>query len=339
MRVLVAGGAGYIGSHMTKMLLDEGHEPVVLDNLSGGWRDAVPGGRFVKGDLCDRALLDDIFSGMRIDGVMHFASFIQVGESVRNPSGYYLNNVANTMVLLDAMVRNRVPRFIFSSTAAIFGEPDQVPISEDEPQAPVNPYGRTKWMVERILGDYERAYGLQHTSLRYFNAAGADPSGMLGERHEPETHLIPLALRAASGRLASVRILGSDYDTADGTCIRDYVHVTDLCRAHLLAIERLMDGAPSAPYNLGNGSGFSVREVVDTARKVSGRTVRTVDAPRRAGDPARLVADATRARRELGWRPRYSDLETIVAHAWAWEQKLASSPSAPAAAERAVAAR
>lgn len=326
MRILVAGGAGYIGSHMTKMLLEAGHEPVVIDNLSGGHREAVPGGRFVKGDLGDGALLDNIFSEIPFDGVMHFASFIQVGESVDDPSKYYRNNVANTMILLDAMIRNGVPRLIFSSTAAIFGEPVHVPIDEDHPKSPVNPYGWSKWMVERILADYDKAYGLRHTSLRYFNAAGADASGTLGERHDPETHLIPLALRAASGRLASIRIFGTDYDTPDGTCIRDYIHVSDLCCAHLLALERLADGAASAPFNLGNGSGFSVREVIDTARKVTAAAVPVVEAPRRVGDPVRLVADATRARQELGWRPAFTDLETIIAHAWAWERKVASSP-------------
>lgn len=322
MKILVVGGAGYIGSHMTKLLLDCGHEAVVMDNLSSGFRDAVPGGEFIKGDLCDRALLDALFSTRRIDGVMHFASFIQVGESVAHPSEYYRNNVANTINLLDAMERHGVKRLIFSSSAAIFGEPRRVPIDEEHPKAPTNPYGRSKWMVEEILADYERAYGLPHTCLRYFNAAGADPSGKLGERHDPETHLIPLALQAAAGRIPSIKVFGSDYDTPDGTCIRDYIHVTDLCRAHLLAMERLMDGAESRAYNLGNGSGFSVREVIDAARRVTARPIAVLEASRREGDPVRLVADAARARRELGWQPQYAALDTIIAHAWAWEQQV-----------------
>jgi UDP-glucose 4-epimerase len=323
MRILIVGGAGYIGSHMVKMLLDAGHEVVVLDNLSSGFRDAVPGGEFVQGDACDRALLDAVLSARRFDGAMHFASFIQVGESVAHPSKYYRNNVADTLNMLDAIVKYGVGRLIFSSSAAIFGEPQRVPIDENHPKAPANPYGRSKWMVEQVLGDYERAYGLRHACLRYFNAAGADPSGMLGERHEPETHLVPLALQAASGRLDAVRMFGGDYDTPDGTCIRDYVHVTDLCRAHLLALERLISDGASAAYNLGNGDGYSVKEVIETASRVTGRTIPAVEAPRREGDPARLVADSALARRELGWQPRYGDLDTIIAHAWAWESRAA----------------
>jgi UDP-glucose 4-epimerase len=326
MKILVVGGAGYIGSHMTKLLLDSGHEAVVVDNLSSGFRVAVPGGEFVKGDLCDRALLDGLISTRRFDGVMHFASFIQVGESVARPSEYYRNNVANTINLLDATVKHGVARLIFSSSAAIFGEPSRVPIDEDHAKVPTNPYGRSKWMVEQILADYERAYGLRHTCLRYFNAAGADPSGSLGERHEPETHLIPLTLQAASGRIASIKVFGRDYDTPDGTCIRDYIHVTDLCRAHLLAMERLMDGAASRAYNLGNGSGFSVKEVITAARRVTASPITVIEAPRREGDPARLVADAARAQRELGWRPQYAALDTIIAHAWAWERQVTMRP-------------
>ncbi len=320
MRILVVGGAGYIGSHMTKMLLDEGHEAVVVDNLSTGHRDAVPGRIFLKVDLGSRVLLDTIFSGRHFDGVMHFASSIQVGESVAHPGSYYWNNVANTLNLLDAMVRRRVHRLVFSSSAAIFGEPRYVPIDETHPKAPLTPYGRSKWIVEQMLPDYERAHGVRHVCLRYFNAAGADPSGSLGERHDPETHLIPLALQAASGRASSVRIYGTDYDTLDGTCIRDYIHVNDLCRAHLLAMEHLMEGGKSRAYNLGNGNGFSVREVIETARRVTAGPIEAEEAGRRAGDPARLVADATLARRELGWQPLYPGLDTIIAHAWAWER-------------------
>lgn len=326
MRILVVGGAGYIGSHMTKMLVETANEVVVLDSLVSGFRDAVLGGRLLVGDLADRALLDQVFSAHRFDGVMHFASSIQVGESVRQPAKYYRNNVANTLNLLEAMVRHGVGRLIFSSSAAIFGEPERLPIDEAHPVRPLSPYGRSKWMVEQALADYERAYGLRYVTLRYFNAAGADPLGMLGERHKPETHLIPLVLRAASGRRRAVEIFGADYPTPDGTCIRDYVHVVDLCRAHLLALERLMDGGASGAYNLGNGSGFSVQEVIDAAQKVTGRTIAVKTAPRREGDPARLVADAARARRELCWRPVYPALETIVAHAWAWEKKSTAAP-------------
>lgn len=325
MKLLVVGGAGYIGSHMTKVLLDAGHQPVVLDNLSTGFRDAVLGGEFVKGDLADRDLLSRVFAVHRVDGVMHFASFIQVAESVTDPGKYYRNNVTNTLNLLDAMVEHRVDRLIFSSTAALFGEPFYVPVDEAHPVLPINPYGRSKWMVEAALADYERAHGLRSICLRYFNAAGADPAGFLGERHDPETHLIPLVLRAASGHRSCVRVFGTDYDTPDGTCIRDYVHVVDLCRAHLLAMARLMDGAPGSAYNLGNGDGFSVREVIDTAQKVTGRRIPVVEAERRQGDPARLVADASRAHHELDWRPKYPDLESIIAHAWAWERKATNA--------------
>lgn len=318
--ILVVGGAGYIGSHMVKMLLGRGYGVTTLDNLSTGHRDAVLGGEFVLGDLADRALLDKLFSERRIDGVMHFASFIQVGESVQNPARYYENNVVNTLNLLDAMVAHDVKRFIFSSSAAVYGEPIRVPIDETHPKNPINPYGRSKWMVEQMLADYDRAYGLKSVSLRYFNAAGADPEGRLGERHEPETHLIPLVLQAASGRRESVQVFGRDYDTPDGTCIRDYVHVTDLCEAHLLALDRLLQGGASAAFNLGNGNGFSVQQVIDTACEATGKAIPVKDAPRREGDPARLVADATLARKELGWNPRYDELETIVCHAWQWEK-------------------
>ena len=317
--ILVVGGAGYIGSHMVKMLLGRGYGLTTLDNLSTGHRDAVLGGEFVLGDLVDRALLDKLFSERKIDGVMHFASFIQVGESVQNPARYYENNVVNTLNLLDAMVAHDVKRFIFSSSAAVYGEPIRMPIDEAHPKNPINPYGRSKWMVEQMLADYDRAYALKSISLRYFNAAGADPEGQLGERHEPETHLIPLVLQAASGRRESVQVFGRDYDTPDGTCIRDYVHVTDLCEAHLLALDRLLQGGASAAFNLGNGNGFSVQQVIDTTCEATGKDIPVKDAPRREGDPARLVADATLARKELGWSPRYDELETIVRHAWQWE--------------------
>ncbi len=323
MKVLVVGGAGYIGSHMVQMLLDRGHEPVVFDNLSTGYRDAVPTGRLVEGDLADPAALEGLFAAQRFDGVMHFASLIQVGESVREPAKYYRNNVANTLNLLDAMHRHGVAHFIFSSTAAIFGEPDYVPIDEAHPRRPINPYGFSKFAIEQVLADYDRAYGLRSTCLRYFNAAGADPEARLGERHEPETHLIPLVLQAASGRRSHIDVFGQDYDTPDGTCIRDYIHIVDLCEAHLLALDRLRAGAPSGAYNLGNGNGFSVKEVIDASERVAGTSIARKYAGRRAGDPARLVADARRARSELGWQPRFADLDTIVRHAWAWECKTA----------------
>jgi UDP-glucose 4-epimerase len=321
MTILVTGGAGYIGSHMVKMLLDRDESVVTLDNLSGSHRDAVLGGTFVEGDLADRELLDRTFREHRIAAVMHFASFIQVAESVRKPGKYYRNNVSNTLNLLDAMVAHNVKHFVFSSTAAIFGEPEQIPIPEQHPICPLTPYGASKAMIERALMDYQQAHGLQYISLRYFNAAGADPSRLLGERHTPETHLIPLILQAASGRRESVTVFGRDYHTPDGTCIRDYIHVVDLCEAHLLAMEKLRRDGKSAAYNLGNGSGYSVQEVINAARRVTERKMEVVDGPRRAGDPARLVADSTLARKELGWTPRYADLETIIAHAWEWHKK------------------
>lgn len=320
MKVLVVGGAGYIGSHMVKRLGQLGCQVVTLDNLCSGHRDAVLCGHFVHGDIADRPMLDSLFAAQRFDAVMHFASFIQVGESVQQPARYYQNNVVNTLNLLGAMQAFGVARFIFSFTAATFGEPQYTPIDEAHPQRPINPYGRSKLMVEQALADYERAYGLRSVCLRYFNAAGADPEGQLGERHDPETHLIPLVLQAASGRRQHIGVFGRDYDSPDGTCIRDYIHVSDLCEAHWLALQALMDGQASQAYNLGNGNGFSVQEVIDTARRVTGRDIAVVDGPRRAGDPARLVADARSARERLGWRPRYADLDTIVAHAWQFER-------------------
>jgi len=326
MKVLVVGGAGYIGSHMVKMLLDKGHGVVTLDNLVNGFEDAVTGGEFVLGDLNDPKGLDSLFKKHRFDGVMHFASHIQVGESVVDPGKYYQNNVANTLNLLDAMVAHDVKYFIFSSTAAIFGEPEYVPIDEKHPKVPINPYGASKWMIERALADYDKAYGLKSCCLRYFNAAGADPDGELGERHEPETHLIPLVLQAASGRRDSITVFGNDYDTPDGTCIRDYIHITDLCQAHLLALDKLVKGADSMAFNLGNGEGFSVQQVIDTAREVTGKPIPVKMDVRREGDPARLVADSKQAREVLGWQPEYADLATIIAHAWQWEEKFLCPP-------------
>jgi UDP-glucose 4-epimerase len=319
--VLVVGGAGYIGSHMVKRLRRAGYTPVVLDNLSQGRRGAVGSAQLIVGELGDPSVLDVVFQAWPIAAVMHFASFIQVGESVARPAAYYENNVSNTVALLQAMVRHKVPRFIFSSTAAIFGDPQYVPIDERHPKAPINPYGQSKLMVEQILGDFEAAYGLRSCCLRYFNAAGADPEGELGECHEPETHLIPLVLQAASGRLPAITVYGRDYDTPDGTCVRDYIHVQDLCDAHLLALERLLAGGASSRFNLGNGAGYSINEVIEAARRVTGRPIAVLDGPRRAGDPARLVADPALARAELGWAPKLAALDAIIGDAWSWELK------------------
>ena len=312
---------------MLKCLHQAGCELTTLDNLSGGYADAVRWGELVEGDLADRGLLEALVQRGRFDAVMHFASFIQVGESMVEPARYYQNNLLNTLQLLDVMRAHGVQRFVFSSTAATFGEPQYSPIDEAHPQQPINPYGRSKLMVEQVLADYDRAYGLQSVSLRYFNAAGADPEGELGERHLPETHLIPLVLQAASGRRPHIAVYGRDYDTPDGTCIRDYIHVSDLCEAHWLALQSLCSGGPSQAYNLGNGLGFSVQEVIETAQRVTGRPIPVVEGARRPGDPARLVADATLARQRLGWQPRYASLDTIVAHAWGWEQKMAALQS------------
>ncbi|HWS03870.1 MAG TPA: UDP-glucose 4-epimerase GalE [Gammaproteobacteria bacterium] len=321
MKVLVVGGAGYIGSHMVKILSQAGHQVTTLDNLSNGYKDAVKYGDFIEGDIADAGLLNKLFTQNSFDGVMHFASYIQVGESVEKPSMYYRNNVTNTQVLLDAMVEHGIKYFIFSSTAATFGEPEYTPIDEAHPQKPINPYGHSKLMVEQILRDFDHAYGLKSVSLRYFNAAGADPDGELGERHIPETHLVPLVLQAASGRRGNITIFGVDYDTPDGTCIRDYIHVNDLCSAHLLGLEHLVAGGESKAFNMGNGQGYSIKEVIDVAKKVTGNDFAVSLGERRDGDPARLVADSTLLQKELGWKPEYADLETIIRHAWAWEQK------------------
>jgi UDP-glucose 4-epimerase len=317
-RVLVVGGAGYIGSHMVRLLLDAGVRPLVLDDLSAGFADAVSGADLVTGDAGDRVLLDRLFGEHRVDAVMHFASLIQVGESVIRPDIYYENNVGKTLTLLGAMARHGVKSFIFSSTAAIFGEPLGGLIDEAHPQAPINPYGRTKWIVENVLPDYESAYGIRHVCLRYFNAAGAQPDGSLGERHEPETHLIPLAIRAALGRGPALKLYGDDYPTPDGTCVRDYIHVRDLASAHLLALSHLRGGGASLKLNLGNGSGYSVRQVLDVVGSVVGRPVPHTVVARRAGDPPVLVADSRLAREILGWVPVYPRLEDMVAHAAAW---------------------
>jgi UDP-glucose 4-epimerase len=324
MKILVVGGAGYIGSHMVKQLAKAGNDVITLDNLSYGYRDAVKYGEFVEGNLGEDAVLDSIFESGDIDAVMHFAGFIQVGESVVKPSMYYSNNVVNTITLLDAMLRHEVKNFIFSSTAAIFGEPDYTPIDEKHNKQPINPYGHSKLMIEQVLDDYDSAYGLRATCLRYFNAAGADPDGELGERHIPETHLIPLILQAASARREDIKVFGNDYATDDGTCVRDYIHINDLCDAHSLALQRMMETDNSARYNLGNGKGFSVKQVIDVAKQVSGNDFKVTIEPRRAGDPAVLVADASLAKQELNWQPKFAELDEIVQTAWNWETKFLS---------------
>lgn len=321
MKVLVVGGAGYIGSHMVKMLHNAGHTTVTVDNLSSGYRDAVLYGDFINADIESRPFLDHLFSKYSFDGVMNFASYIQVGESINKPIMYYENNVSNTLTLLSAMMDADIKSFIFSSTAAIFGEPKYIPVDETHPHKPINPYGQSKLMVEQMLPDLEHAYGLNSICLRYFNAAGADPEGELGERHTPETHLIPLILQAASGRRDNISIFGTDYDTPDGTCIRDYIHVQDLCSAHLLAMESLVNGGSSQVYNIGNGQGYSNRNVVETVKTVTGKKINILEMPRRDGDSARLVADSKRLQADLGWKPKYPDLDTIILHAWNWEQK------------------
>jgi UDP-glucose 4-epimerase len=319
--VLVVGGAGYIGSHMIKSLNQHGCRITVLDNLSSGHANAVLAGDMVVGDLNDRLFLDSLFSSCPFDVVMHFASSILVGESVKDPAKYYRNNVTNTQNLLDVMVRHNVKNLVFSSTAAIFGEPQYIPIDEKHPKLPINPYGRSKWMVEQILEDFDRAYGLKSVCLRYFNAAGADPMGDLGERHDPETHLIPLVLQTISGRRDSFSVFGRDYGTEDGTCVRDYIHVSDLCDAHWLAIQYLLDGGDSQCFNLGNGSGFSVQEVIYMCEKVTGKELKVIESGRREGDPAVLVADSSFASQLLGWNQKFGNLEDIIRHAWLWEKK------------------
>lgn len=319
--ILVVGGAGYVGSHMVWLLGQRGANVVTLDNLSAGDRSAVLFGELVVGDMADRVVLDKVLSSGRFDAVMHFASCIQVGESVIDPAKYYNNNVANTLTLLNAMRDHGVSQLVFSSTAAVFGEPQYTPIDEKHPREPINPYGRTKWMMEQVLADYEHAYGLRSVSLRYFNAAGAHPDGLLGECHDPETHLVPLALQAASGRLPYITVFGNDFDTPDGTCVRDYVHVMDLAEAHWQALGYLEKGGTTAAFNLGNGDGYSVQQVIDTVRQVTGRHIALHEGPRRAGDPARLVANPALAREVLGWQPRYASMQTIVQDAWRWENR------------------
>jgi UDP-glucose 4-epimerase len=320
-KILVTGGAGYIGSHAVLALKDAGYDVVVLDNLVYGHAELVESVlkvELVVGDTNDRPFLDRLFQVHQFDAVMHFAAYAYVGESVTAPDKYYRNNVVGTLTLLEAMNAAGIKKFVFSSTCATYGVPTEVPIPESHPQNPINPYGATKLMVERILTDFDQAYEMRSVAFRYFNAAGADPQGRLGEDHNPETHLIPLVLFTALGKQESVSILGTDYDTPDGTCIRDYIHVTDLAVAHVQGLEYLMKGGQSDRFNLGNGNGFSVREVIETARTVTGREIKAIEQPRRAGDPPALVGSGDRARQVLGWDPQYADLTQILSHAWSW---------------------
>jgi UDP-glucose 4-epimerase len=315
--ILVTGGAGYIGSHVVKDLLRQNHKPIVFDNLQTGHRKATKSALFIEGDLSDQRKLAEIFQANSIDAVMHFAADCLVGESVQNPVKYFNNNVKNTLKLIEMMDEFNVMKIVFSSSAAVYGEPEQTPIPELHPCAPSNPYGETKWIVEKVLQTFHDGGKLNFISLRYFNAAGADPEGELGEDHFPETHLIPLVIKAALDG-TSVPVFGTDYDTPDGTCIRDYIHVSDLAQAHILALRKLEQGKISGVYNLGNGNGYSVREVIETVKKVTGRKVVAIESPRRPGDPARLVASSEKIKEELGWIPKYTDLETIVKTAYHW---------------------
>lgn len=316
--VLVVGGAGFIGSHTVKALAASGEEVVVFDSLETGHRDSVSGHRFVRGDLRDSAAVASVLSEFAFETVFHFAASIEVGESVTDPGKYYQNNVVGTLNLVQSMVRCGVKRLVFSSTAGVYGEPHTVPIPEDHPKNPTSPYGRSKLTVEHMLQDFHTAHGIDSVALRYFNAAGCDPDGVLGEDHRPESHLVPRLLRFARG-LDSFQIFGDDYDTPDGTCVRDYVHVSDLADAHLLAAKSLASRSGFRAYNLGNGDGYSVRDVVQAVRDVTGKAVDPPVGPRRAGDPAKLVASAERARTELGWVPRHPSIREMVEHAWRWQ--------------------
>ena len=321
MAVLVLGGAGYIGSHTAYELIDNGVDVVIADNLETGHKEAVhPKARFYQGDIRDRAFLDGLFEKEPIQGVIHFAANSLVGESMTNPLKYYDNNLCGTKVLLESMVAHGVDKIVFSSTAATYGEPERVPILEDDKTVPTNCYGQTKLAMEHMMGWVSKAHGLRYVALRYFNACGAHPSGAIGEAHNPETHLIPIILQVPLGQREAVSIFGDDYPTKDGTCIRDYIHVTDLAQAHILALDYLLNGGDNNVFNLGNGVGFTVKEVVDVARAVTGHPIPAKIAPRRAGDPAQLIASSEKAIQVLGWKPKYNDLNTIVASAWAWHK-------------------
>ncbi len=321
MAILVLGGAGYIGSHTALELVKAGNEVVIADNLVTGYRKAIPeGAKFYEGDLRDSDFLDNLFHQEKIDAVIHFAAYSLVGESVTNPLKYYDNNLYGTKVLLEAMVKNNVGKIVFSSTAATYGEPENIPILESDRTCPTNPYGETKLAMEKMFKWTAEAHGLRYVSLRYFNACGADESGTIGEAHNPESHLIPLILQVPNGKRETISIYGTDYDTPDGTCIRDYIHVTDLAQAHILAVQYLNNGGESDIFNLGNGVGYSVREVIETARKVTGHPIPATETSRRAGDPARLVASSEKAKKILGWKPVHDSLEEIISSAWNWHK-------------------
>jgi UDP-glucose 4-epimerase len=320
MSILVTGGAGYIGSHTVMYLKERGEDVIVLDNLQKGHRAALSDVKLYQGNLQDESLLDEIFTSNQVDSVIHFAANSLVGESVEKPLEYYENNVIGSYHLIKKMVEHKVLKIVFSSTAATYGNPVRVPIMEEDPTVPTNPYGDTKLAIEKMLQWADGAYGLKSVCLRYFNAAGADPEGKIGEDHTPESHLIPIILQAALGQRDKVSIFGDDYPTEDGTCIRDYIHVLDLADAHYLALKKISKTGESGIYNLGNGTGFSVKQVIDTCRIVTGNEIRAEVAPRRAGDPAVLIASAEKAKTELGWKPQYSALEEIVSHAWNWHQ-------------------
>lgn len=320
MAILICGGAGYIGSHVNKQLHKEGYETVVFDNLVYGHREAVKWGCFEQGDLKNPEDIENVFRKYPIEAVFHFAAYAYVGVSVTEPEKYYYNNVVNTLNLLGVMRKYGCRKIIFSSTCATYGEPQRLPLTEDMEQRPINPYGMTKLMVEKIFQDYYNAYGLQFVVLRYFNAAGADPDGEIGESHQPETHIIPLVLDAAGGCREDIKVFGTDYDTPDGSCIRDYIHVYDLATAHLLSLHYLEQGGESDFFNLGNEQGVSVLEVIEAAKNVTGREFKVTLAGRRAGDPARLVGSSEKAGRVLGWKPVYGDIHTIVEHAWRWHE-------------------
>ncbi|NEN87233.1 UDP-glucose 4-epimerase GalE [Paenibacillus elgii] len=320
MAIMVTGGAGYIGSHTVAELLAKGEEVVVVDNLQQGHREAVLGGKLYVGDIRDADFLDTVFRENEIDAVIHFAASSLVGESMQLPGKYYHNNVYGTLCLLEKMNEYGVKKIVFSSTAATYGEPENVPILETDRTLPTNAYGETKLAMEKMMRWFDTAHGIKYVSLRYFNAAGAHESGRIGEDHSPETHLVPIILQVALGKRAHISIFGEDYATPDGTCIRDYIHVTDLADAHILAVEKLRSGGDSSVYNLGNGKGFSVKEVIDIAREVTGHAIPAVVEARRAGDPAVLVASSERGRTELGWQPKRDSLQQIIASAWAWHQ-------------------
>lgn len=321
MAILVLGGAGYIGSHTALELVKAGNEVVIADNLVTGYRKAIPeGAKFYEGDLRDSDFLDNLFHQENIDAVIHFAAYSLVGESVTNPLKYYDNNLYGTKVLLEAMVKNNVGKIVFSSTAATYGEPENIPILESDRTCPTNPYGETKLAMEKMFKWTAEAHGLRYVSLRYFNACGADESGTIGEAHNPESHLIPLILQVPNGKRETISIYGTDYDTPDGTCIRDYIHVTDLAQAHILAVQYLNNGGESDIFNLGNGVGYSVREVIETARKVTGHPIPATETSRRAGDPARLIASSEKAKSVLGWKPVHDSLEEIISSAWNWHK-------------------